>query len=499
MQVTVETRTLDQVPCDALVVVAFDKGSPGGPLAWEVTQAANRLTGGWIEQLYQSREFTGKAYETAILHRPAGLSARRLLVVGAGKSDKFTTADLRRVSGAALRFLKPKSIPTIALALDAGAAALEQVGAAVEGAILGDFEPDQYKTEKKETHAVETFLAVVPGGEATLEEAARRAVIVAEAQNFARALVNEPANRLTPTLLAERAHKLASEEGLECEILDQDRMRQLGMGALLGVAQGSAEPPVLIVLRYRPQGEPAAATHLGLVGKGVTFDSGGISIKPSENMDKMKYDMAGAAAVIGAMRAIARLQPTLPVTAVAPAVENMPGSRAQRPGDIVTTLAGKTVEVVNTDAEGRLILADALTYARRLGCTHLVDAATLTGAIVVALGHVHVGLFSNDDPLRDRVLGAARAAGEKLWPMPLDDDYKEQLKSAFADLPNSGGRWGGAVTAAMFLKEFADSTPWVHLDIAGTAWLEDAKPFMAKGPSGVTVRTLVHLATTWNS
>jgi leucyl aminopeptidase len=214
-------------------------------------------------------------------------------------------------------------------------------------------------------------------------------------------------------------------------------------------------------------------------------------------MEKMKYDMAGGAAMIGAMRAIAQLKPAIPVTALVPTVENMPGSRAQRPGDIVTSMSGKTIEVINTDAEGRLILADALTYAKTLGCTHLVDAATLTGAIVVALGHVNVGAFTNDGAMLDRVLQAARAEGEKMWPMPLEDDYKEYLKSAFADLPNVGGRWGGAVTAAMFLKEFADPAPWVHLDIAGTAWLDDAKPFMAKGPSGVPVRTLVHLAVNW--
>jgi leucyl aminopeptidase len=289
---------------------------------------------------------------------------------------------------------------------------------------------------------------------------------------------------------------MAAECGLECQVLDQDQMRELGMGALLGVAQGSAEPPVLILLRYRPL-EESGGTHLGLVGKGITFDSGGISIKPSEGMDKMKYDMAGGAAVIGAMRAIAQLRPPIAVTALVPAVENMPGSRAQRPGDIVTTLSGKTVEVLNTDAEGRMILADALTYARTLGCTHLVDTATLTGSIVVALGHVHVGVFSSDDALLQRVLAAARAQGEKMWPMPLDEDYKEQLKSVFADLPNVGTRWGGAVTAAMFLKEFADTTPWVHLDIAGTAWLDDAKPFLAKGPTGVAVRTLAGLAVNW--
>ena len=230
----------------------------------------------------------------------------------------------------------------------------------------------------------------------------------------------------------------------------------------------------------------------------MTFDTGGISIKPADGMEKMKYDMAGGAAMIGAMRAIAQLKPAIPVTALIPAVENMPGSRAQRPGDIVKSLSGKTIEVLNTDAEGRLILADALTYARQLGCTHLVDAATLTGAIVVALGHVYAGAFANDDALLGKLMAAAKAEGEKIWQMPLDDEYKEQyLKSAFADLPNIGGRWGGSITAAMFLKEFADPTPWVHLDIAGTAWLDEGKPYHAKGPSGVTVRTLVRLAMDW--
>ena len=496
MQIRLEVAPLEQVEADALVVPIFDKESPGGGLPSESAQVANDLAGGWIEELYRSGEFSGKEFETAMLYRPPGIRARRLLVVGAGKSDRFTPAGLRKVTGAALRFLKPKSAPTIALALDAGEAAAEQAAAAVEGAILGDFEPDQLKTDKKDVKFVDTFTVVVPGGDESLGQVMWTAQVLAEAQNLARALISEPANRMTPATLAARAREMAAEYGLECQVLDQDQMKELGMGALLGVAQGSAEPPVLILLRYRPL-EEVGETHLGLVGKGITFDSGGISIKPSEGMDKMKYDMAGGAAVIGAMRAIAQLRPPIPVTALIPAVENMPGSRAQRPGDIVTTLSGKTVEVLNTDAEGRLILADALTYARTLGCTHLVDAATLTGAIVVALGHVNVGVFSSDDALLQRVLSAARAEGEKLWPMPLDEDYKEQLKSAFADLPNVGTRWGGAVTAAMFLKEFADTTPWVHLDIAGTAWLEEAKPFLAKGPTGVAVRTLASLAANW--
>jgi leucyl aminopeptidase len=323
--------------------------------------------------------------------------------------------------------------------------------------------------------------------------ALERAAVAAEAQNFARELINEPANRMTPTELVTRTRKVAEETGLEFEVLDQDRMRTLGMGALLGVAQGSDEPPALIVLRYRPAGG-AASPHLGLVGKAVTFDTGGISIKPADGMEKMKYDMAGGASMIAVVRALSRLKPGVAVTAYVPAVENMPGSRAQRPGDIVKTMAGKTVEVINTDAEGRLILADAIAYARQQGCTHLVDAATLTGAIVVALGYTNVGVFGNDQGWLDQVLSSARECGEKMWPMPLDDDYKEQLKSIIADLPNVGTRWGGAVTAAMFLKEFADPTPWVHLDIAGTAWLEEAKPYLPKGPTGVAVRTLIDLA-----
>jgi leucyl aminopeptidase len=400
---------------------------------------------------------------------------------------------MRRLSGAALRYLKAKSIKNVAFALEAEFAGDDFASAVIEGAILGDFEPDRYKKgDDKKSVGVFTLAGDTPG----LDAAVERGRILAEAQNFSREMVNEPANRLTPLAMADAARKMAAEFGLECETLDRDAMEKLGMGSLLGVAIGSAEPPVLIVLRYRPANAQGNA-HLGLVGKGVTFDTGGISIKPADGMEKMKYDMAGGAAMIGAMRAIAQLRPAIPVSGFVPCVENMPGSRAQRPGDIVTAMNGKTIEVINTDAEGRLILADALTYARRQGCTHLVDAATLTGAVVVALGHLNVGLFASDDGMRDRLLVACKAEGERMWPLPLEDDYKEYLKSAFADIANVGGRWGGAVTAALFLKEFAEETPWVHLDIAGTAWLDDAKPYMAKGPTGLPVRTLVRLAMDW--
>jgi leucyl aminopeptidase len=496
MELQLLSQPIENIEANALVVIAFDKESPGeglGPAA----KRADELAGGWIRETYSTGEFSGKLLETSLLHRPQGLKAGRLLLAGGGKAEKFTTAELRKLAGAVVRILKSKGSKNIAFVLDGSTATAAHVAAAVEGALLGDFEPDRYKTEKKEQKTVDRFSLAVPAVTEELEEALRRGRIIAESQNFARDLVSEPANRLSPSILAERARLMAADHGLEYEVLDADRMRQLGMGALLGVAQGSSEPPALIILRYRPEGADHPAAHLGLVGKGVTFDTGGISIKPSEGMEKMKYDMAGGAAVLGAMQALAQLKPAIPVTALVPAVENMPGGRAQRPGDIVTTLSGKTVEVLNTDAEGRLILADAITYAKRLGCTHLVDAATLTGAIVVALGHVNVGAFSTDDAFLGKVLDAAKDGGEKLWQMPLDDDYKESLKSAFADIPNIGNRWGGAITAAMFLKEFAEETPWVHLDIAGTAWLEEAKPFLAKGPSGVPLRTLVNLALSW--
>ncbi len=487
MELRIENQPFAGIETGALIVPAFEKDAPRDS---GLLKEINGATGGWIDEIYASGEFAGKSAEIAVLHRPQGFRARRLALIGCGKPDRFSTAELRRAAGAAVRALKAKSVREMALALEAPWAGDDWAAAAVEGALAGEFDPDRYKTGEEEKKRVEVFALAGAASEAALE----RGRILGEAQNFARELANEPGNRLTPGVLAGRARALAAEAGLECEVLDQDRMRQLGMGALLGVAQGSAEPPYLILVRYRPPSVAEGAPHLALIGKGVTFDTGGISIKPSERMEEMKYDMSGGAAVLAAIGALARLKPAIPVTAFVPAVENMPGGKAQRPGDIVRTLAGKTVEVLNTDAEGRLILIDTITYAKQLGATHLVDVATLTGAIAVALGGVNVGVFSNHEEFQNRLLAAAREAGEKMWPMPVDEEYKEQLKSAFADLPNIGTRYGGAITAALFLKEFAEETPWIHLDIAGTAWLSESKPFLAKGPSGVAVRTLIRLA-----
>jgi leucyl aminopeptidase len=482
METRLVYQPLDRVEAGALAVVLFED---------EAAPAELKSVSALIDELKSSGEFSGKAGELAVLHHPSGFTAKRLALIGGGKRAAFDAAGLRKGAGSAARSLKQKGVKTLAWWLNSADAE-----AVVEGVALGNFDPDVYKTSS-DTKSIEEFLLVSVSNGATLEGAVARGKILAAAQNFTRGLVNEPANQMTPARLADQARSMAEANGLECEILDQDRMRQLGMGSLLGVAQGSAEPPALIVVRYKPASPSKSSDHLGLVGKGVTFDTGGVSIKPADGMEKMKYDMAGGAAVLGAMQAIAQLKPSIPVTALVPAVENMVGSRAQRPGDIVKSLSGKTVEVLNTDAEGRLILIDALTYAQRLGCTHLVDAATLTGAIVVALGNVNIGAFTNNEELLGRVMAAAKSEGEKMWHMPLDDEYKDLLKSAFADLGNIGGRAGGAISAAWFLREFAGETPWVHLDIAGTAWLDDAKPHMAKGPTGVCVRTFVKLALAW--
>jgi leucyl aminopeptidase len=373
--------------------------------------------------------------------------------------------------------------------------------------LVGDFDPDKYRSDRKDQRIEELTVVVAPplslpdlerhgGGipdETELRAVIEQGRIIGESQNFTRELVNEPGNRMTPTMMAEHARRMAESLNLpelKIETYGADKIKELKMGAFWSVAQGSDEPPALIVARYEPQGAPEKPV-IGLVGKGITFDTGGISIKPAEGMEKMKYDMAGGAAMLGALRAIALLKPKVRVIAVVCATENMPSGKAQKPGDVQIAMSGKSIEIINTDAEGRLVLADGLHYARQLGATHLVDAATLTGACVVALGYVNAGVFTNDDQMWERFRRALQRAGEKMWRLPVDTDYQELIRSSIADIKNTGGRWGGAITAAMFLKEFVDDTPWMHLDIAGTAWEEENKAWIAKGPSGIAVRSLV--------
>jgi leucyl aminopeptidase len=492
MQITLETKPLSALETEAIVTYVFENGDVSQGRVAEL----DKMTGGLLVRLSKSGELTGKALENTLVHAPNGLRAARLLLVGAGKRDQFNAATLRKIVGSALRYLKSRSVHTFAFMARENDTTEEAAQAIVEAAIAADFETDKYKTDKKNDKYIDS-LAVAGYGDGEKgagEKGIAKGRIIGEAQNFARDLVNEPSNKLTPKILAEKAETMAKEAGLAVDVLDEKRIADLKMGALLSVAQGSVEPPRLIVITYTPANPKPGAPVVGLVGKAVTFDTGGISIKPADGMEKMKYDMAGGATMIGIMRALAALKPAVKVICVVPATENMPGGKAQKPGDIQTAMSGKTIEVLNTDAEGRLILADAVHYAKQLGATHLVDAATLTGAIVVALANVNVGVFGSDQAWTDKLLASAKATGEKMWQLPMDEEYREFIKGSFADIQNIGsGKGGGSITGAWFIREFAGDTPWIHLDIAGTAWNDDAKAWLAKGPTGVALRTLVHL------
>jgi leucyl aminopeptidase len=506
MRTELSFTSLAQIETELLAVAAIDTQTAKGP---DAKPAPVLLTGDAAVRaaaaaVLTSGEFKAGPNETVLLHAPAGLKAKRLLLVGMGKKSKATVHAVRNVAGTAVRYTKPRAIrqlvfavpdPSADLGLALPSAACTR--AAVEGAFIGDFDPDTYRSERKDV-SVQSFTLAAPSSadQSAIRTAFNEGVILGESQNFARSLVNEPGNKLTPTVLGERAAKMASDTGLKSEVYSTDKLHELKMGAFWSVSQGSAEPPALIVLKYEPKGVTDGPI-LGLVGKGITFDTGGISIKPSENMEKMKYDMAGGAAMIGAMRAIALLKPKVRVIGIVCAAENMPSGTAQKPGDVQTAMPiadekpGKTIEIINTDAEGRLVLADGITYARRLGATHLIDAATLTGACVVALGMINAGAFSNDDATFEKFQSGLTTTGEKFWRMPLSDEYYDMIRSDIGDIKNTGGRWGGAITAAEFLHAFAEDTPWLHLDIAGLAWIEENKPFIAKGPSGVGVRSIL--------
>jgi leucyl aminopeptidase len=483
-------------PMLAVFAVDLATGKDAKPLPALLT--ASTAISSAAASLLVSGEFKATLGETLLLHAPAGLSAQRLLLVGLGKTNDLTPDKLRKGAGAAVRAAKPRAIREMAIAFPETSplpAALT-ARALVEGAQLGDMDYDTYRSDRKDL-AVNSLTLIANQPDTATQQQIRtgfnEGLIVAAAQNFARSLVNEPGNVLTPTVLGARTKAMCDEAGLKCEVFSSDKIQELKMQAFWAVAKGSAEPPALIVMTYEPTTPPApGAPVLGLVGKGITFDTGGISIKPAEGMEKMKYDMAGAAAMVGAMHAIARLKPAVRVIAVLCSAENMPDGKAFKPGDVVTAMSGTTIEIINTDAEGRLVLADGLHYAKTLGCTHLIDAATLTGACVVALGTLNFGVFSNDEAAWEAFMAGLAISGEKGWRLPCTDDYRDHIKSEIADIMNTGkNRYGGAISAAMFLKEFAGDTPWVHLDIAGTAWHEEKKPWIAYGPSGVAVRSIL--------
>ncbi|MGH9906443.1 MAG: leucyl aminopeptidase [Pyrinomonadaceae bacterium] len=453
-------------------------------------------TGGVVKSVLESEELKGKEGETAYLHLSSGkLKSQRLLLIGAGERGDYQMAHVSQVAGTAARFLRDKNVKSVAVVprLDGDA---ETVAArTVEGAIISLFDLDKYRTVEKEERTLDRLVVVIDGADkGALDRGVKRGRTVGESVNFTRDLANEPGAYMTPTIMAERAREIAGEFDLSIDVLDNARMEQEGMGSLLSVARGSDEPAKLIILKYTP----AKATNkdnelLALIGKGITFDSGGISLKPGENMELMKYDMTGGATVLGVMKAIAQLKPTVPVLGVVPCAENLPSGKATKPGDVVRAMTGKTIEVINTDAEGRLILADAIAYAKKLGATRIIDMATLTGAVSIALGDVNTAVLGTDQELIDEIIAAGKEVGEKFWQLPLDKEYSKQIKSEIADIKNTGGRKAGTITAAAFLKEFADDVSWAHLDIAGTAWAEEVKPHRSKGPTGIAVRTLINV------
>lgn len=447
-------------------------------------------------------EFKSEPYELLWAVGGSGWASQRVLLVGLGKRSDCGADRVRRVGTTIGLAARQRRASTLALVMpESTAATPSAVQALAEGLVLANFDGASYKTKGPAPLWLDTVAVQTETADATLVNALERGRVMGECTNIARTLSNEPGNSLTPRVFAERAEAIGRDAGLKVEILDEVRMAELGMGMLLGVARGSAEPPRLIVLRYEPSATGAAGEALGLVGKGITFDTGGISIKPADKMERMKDDMSGGAAVLGAMTAIARLGAPVRCIGLIAAAENMPGGKALKPGDIVTSAEGKTVEVTNTDAEGRLVLGDALWYARQIGATRLVDIATLTGGCVVALGPTTAGLFGSPVAWRDDVQRASERAGDRAWPLPDFEDFLDQLKSDIADLGNSGTRWGSASVGAVFVKEFTGGLPWVHLDIAGPAWVEESKPYQVKGATGAGVRTLAELAfgaATWS-
>jgi leucyl aminopeptidase len=502
MKTELSFANLAGIETELLAVAAADTQTAKGPDAKPapVLLTSDEAVKAAAAAVLGSGEFKGGTNETVLLHAPAGLKAKRLLIVGLGKLAKVTVHSVRAAAGTAVRYTKPRGIRELIFELPEleGLAAGASARAAGEGAVVGDFDADTYRSDRKDVSVHSFVLAVAAGADkAAVQAGFAGGVIVGESQNFTRSLVNEPGNKLTPTILGARAAEMAAEVGLDWEVHSTEKLHELKMGAFWSVAQGSEEPPALILLRYEPEGGAKDGPVLGLVGKGITFDTGGISIKPADNMEKMKYDMAGGAAMLGAMRAIALLKPKVRVICIVCAAENMPDGKAYKPGDVVTAMPispdrpGKTIDVINTDAEGRLVLADGLTYAKTLGATHLINAATLTGAIGVALGTWNAGAFSNDDDTFAKFQAGLAVSGEKFWRMPLGEEYAEQIKSDIADIKNTGGRAGGAITAAEFLHTFAEDTPWIHLDIASMAWIDDARPYIAKGPSGVAVRSIL--------
>jgi leucyl aminopeptidase len=491
MEIKAVTGDISRIKAGAIVVNHFERVKrPEGDAA-----AIDKALDGVISGLIKQGDIKGKLNEITLLHSLGKLPADRIVIAGLGKKNELNTNKVRGAVAETCRYLRGKGVTSIATIPQGdginGIKNDEAVRAVTEGALLGLYAFRKHITKKENSFGEVKELTIVGREKRQVEKAIERGKILAEAANWARDMVNEPANFMTPGNMAEAARELARKYGLKVEVFEKEKMKELGMGGLLGVSQGSQQPPRFIILSYK--GRDSDEIDLALAGKGITFDSGGIDIKPSDSMEDMKGDMAGGASVMATLMALAQLKPKINVTALVPATENLPSGTAMKPGDIITAMNGKTIEVANTDAEGRLILADALSYAKKTGAKAIIDVATLTGACHVALGSLCSGAFTNNQVLADKVIAAGNETGELMWQLPMYDEYKEQLKSDVADIKNIGNRWGGAITGAKFLEEFVDKTPWVHLDIAGTYYTDKEKGYITKGGTGVPVRTLVNL------
>ncbi|OEF99293.1 leucyl aminopeptidase [Vulcanibacillus modesticaldus] len=492
MQFKISREPITTLASDCIIITHTEDKDMLLGLAKEVDEKMDHR----ISQLIAEKEIKGKFGEVTLLHTWGKIPAKRVLVLGLGKEEKLTLEKARSAYAIAARKAQEIGVSELTLAVSQKYKDIwnpvDLGQAVVEGIVLGTYQFKPYKTKTEIENKIErVIISVKDISIDAVEAGVVRGEIFAESQNLARDFSNEPANKMTPTILAEKAKEIAKKHHLEISILEKEQLEELNMGAFLAVSKGSTEPPKMIVIKYI--GAPDSKDMIGLVGKGITFDSGGIQIKPDKNMDEMKGDMAGAAAVLGAINAIGALKPHVNVIGVISACENMVSGEAVHPGDVVETFSGKTVEIKHTDAEGRLILSDAISYAKHLGATKLVDVATLTGSIISALGHHIIGLFSNNMDWTEEVKAAAKISGEKVWELPLDDDYAELIESDIADMVNDAGSPAGAIQGGMFLKEFAGETPWVHLDIAGTSDVTKTSGINPKGATGVAVRTMIAL------
>ena len=486
------TENFQEANVDALAVAVFkDEKAASGLL-----KDLDKMTGGLVSSVIKTEEFKGESGDVAyLLFAPKEkVKASRLLLVGVGNKTDYKVSDVSALSGTATRYFRKRNVKSFALLPRSDGDAVEVATNAAQGVVTSQFELDKYRTKDRNDKTVDNFVLCIEGAkEKDVKNGLERGEIIGDSMNFTRDLANEPPNILQPTEMAKRAEKMAKETGLKCEVLDEAKMKKLGMGSLLSVTYGSEQPAKLIILKYEPKKSTGKKGEmLALVGKGITFDTGGISLKAGEHMDAMKYDMSGGATVLGAMRAIAMLKPTVPVMGIVAAVENMPDGNASRPSDVVTAYNGKTVEILNTDAEGRLVLADAVAYAEKNGATTIVDMATLTGAVIVALGDLNTGIMGNDQDLVDEIIACGKDAGENFWQLPIGKDYSKMIKSDIADVKNIGpSRKAGTIIGGVFIQEFIDKAKWAHLDIAGTAWADDTKAHQSKGPTAVAVRTLL--------